>query len=74
MLEGQNSVMQIYQGFETYGSGELLEILSSIIQGFSVPMKKDHHQIFHECLVPLHKSREIWMFQQQLFQCVKDYF
>ena len=39
------------------GIAELLEILGSIINGFAIPLKKEHIQFLEKALIPLHKPR-----------------
>lgn len=57
----------------TEGIAELLEILGSIINGFSVPIKAEHETLLCRALVPLHKSRDVTMFQPQLQFCMVQY-
>ena len=44
----------IFQIFRHNGMGELLEILGSIINGFAIPLKKEHLQFLEKALLPLH--------------------
>lgn len=46
-----------YEKEEHNGLTELLEILSSIINGFATPLKEEHRQFAIKVLVPLHKVR-----------------
>ena len=52
---------------------ELLEILQSISQGLSVPLKQEHINFFEKVLVPLHKVKNLSTFNTQLQNCVKIY-
>jgi len=45
---------------------ELLEILQSISQGLSVPLKQEHVNFFEKVLVPLHKVKNLSTFNTQL--------
>lgn len=55
------------------GLTELLEILSSITSGLSVPLKPEHQDFFRRVLVPLHKVKTLQTFNTQLQLCVKNY-
>lgn len=53
-----------------YGFAEFLELLTSFIVGYSVPLKPDHVQLFEHCLMPLHRHRHIAFFRQNLIKAV----
>jgi len=55
------------------GIGELLEILGSIINGFQLPLKKEHLQFLAHTLIPLHKTRTIQFYHLQLSYCMTQY-
>ncbi|KAG1361004.1 serine/threonine protein phosphatase 2A 57 kDa regulatory subunit B' beta isoform [Cocos nucifera] len=55
------------------GIGELLEIWGSIINGFVVPLKEEHRVFLARVLVPLHKSKWMPAYYQQLFYCVSQF-
>lgn len=55
------------------GVGELLEILGSIINGFALPLKKEHLQFLIRALVPLHKPKCVSLYHQQLSYCITQY-
>jgi serine/threonine-protein phosphatase 2A regulatory subunit B' len=55
------------------GIGELLEILGSIINGFAIPLKKEHLQFLERALIPLHKPRSVAMYHAQLSYCISQY-
>lgn len=55
------------------GIGELLEILGSIINGFAMPLKREHLQFLVRALVPLHKPKCVSLYHQQLSYCVTQY-
>uniref|UniRef100_A0A7S1FZL3 Serine/threonine protein phosphatase 2A regulatory subunit n=1 Tax=Corethron hystrix TaxID=216773 RepID=A0A7S1FZL3_9STRA len=47
----------VYETERHNGIGELLEILGSIINGFAIPLKKEHLQFLVRALIPLHKPK-----------------
>ncbi|KAJ2600660.1 serine/threonine-protein phosphatase 2A 56 kDa regulatory subunit delta isoform [Coemansia sp. RSA 1804] len=51
------------------GIAELLEILGSIINGFTVPLKEEHINFLHRVLLPLHKARPMSLYYAQLSYC-----
>ncbi|KAJ1788241.1 serine/threonine-protein phosphatase 2A 56 kDa regulatory subunit delta isoform, partial [Coemansia sp. RSA 2399] len=51
------------------GVAELLEILGSIINGFTVPLKEEHINFLHRVLIPLHKARPMSLYYAQLSYC-----
>eukprot|EP00495_Collosphaeridae_sp_1-RS-2012_P001227 TRINITY_DN127_c0_g1_i2.p1 TRINITY_DN127_c0_g1~~TRINITY_DN127_c0_g1_i2.p1 ORF type:complete len:260 (+),score=27.77 TRINITY_DN127_c0_g1_i2:172-951(+) len=55
------------------GVSELLEILGSIINGFALPLKKEHVRFLKTVLIPLHKVRSFSQFSQQLAYCVTQF-
>lgn len=55
------------------GIGELLEILGSIVNGFALPIKKEHVNFLRRALMPLHKPKCVGLYQQQLTYCVTQY-
>jgi len=55
------------------GVSELLEILGSIINGFALPLKKEHVKFLKSVLMPLHKVRSYPVFSQQLAYCVTQF-
>lgn len=52
------------------GINELLEFYISIVNGFTVPIKKENIQFLMRILMPLHTSDYFHMFQENLFFCV----
>jgi serine/threonine-protein phosphatase 2A regulatory subunit B' len=52
------------------GIAELLEILGSIINGFTLPLKPEHVKFLMTVLLPLHKVKTLNQFQPQLVYCV----
>lgn len=55
------------------GIGDLLEIWGSIINGFAVPLREEHRVFLARVLVPLHKSKWMPAYHQQLFYCVSQF-
>jgi len=55
------------------GIGELLEILGSIINGFAMPLKREHLQFLVRALIPLHKPKCVSWYHQQLSYCITQY-
>ncbi|KMZ74534.1 Serine/threonine-protein phosphatase 2A 56 kDa regulatory subunitdelta isoform [Zostera marina] len=53
-----------------YGIGELLDIIGSIINGFTLPMKEEHRLFLVRVLIPLHKPKFWSVYQTQLSYCV----
>jgi serine/threonine-protein phosphatase 2A regulatory subunit B' len=51
----------------------LLEILGSIINGFAIPLKKEHIQFLEKALIPLHKPRGVAIYHPQLSYCISQY-
>jgi serine/threonine-protein phosphatase 2A regulatory subunit B' len=69
-----NTLLRITQLSETHnGMTELLELLASITNGLSVPLKEEHSEFFKMVIVPLHKVKELSTFNNQLAMCVKNY-
>lgn len=52
---------------------EMLEILGSVINGFALPIREEHRQFLEKTLVPLHKSRTLPCFFQQLCFCITQF-
>ena len=63
----------IYETGRYNGIGELLEILGSIINGFAIPLKKEHLQFLEKALIPLHKTRGVALYHPQLSYCISQY-
>lgn len=55
------------------GIAELLEILGSIINGFAMPLKREHVNFLQKALVPLHKPKCVGLYHQQLSYCITQY-
>ena len=63
----------IYETGKHNGVGELLEILGSIINGFAIPLKKEHITFLEKALIPLHKPRSVALYHPQLSYCISQY-
>ncbi len=63
----------IYDTGKHNGIGELLEILGSIINGFAIPLKKEHLQFLERALLPLHKPKGVALYHPQLSYCISQY-
>ena len=47
--------------------------IGSIVNGFALPLKKEHVHFLHKALIPLHKPKCIALYHQQLVYCVTQY-
>jgi len=68
----------IYHSKSSNGIAEFLDIFSSIIHGFALPIKIEHQEFLKNVLIPLHKTSNLELFHQHLAECViqfiyKDY-
>ncbi|KAJ2743278.1 serine/threonine-protein phosphatase 2A 56 kDa regulatory subunit delta isoform, partial [Coemansia sp. BCRC 34301] len=63
----------IYETQRHNGIAELLEILGSIINGFTVPLKDEHINFLHRVLLPLHKARPMTLYYAQLAYCTVQF-
>lgn len=68
----------IYDSKSSNGIAEFLDIFSSIIHGFALPIKIEHQDFLKNVLIPLHKTPNLELFHQHLAECViqfiyKDY-
>ena len=68
----QNSLVEfVYEDEENAnGVSELLEVFESVIDGFKVPLKDENVTFLAENLLPLHKSKALLSFHQQLVKCL----
>ena len=60
----------LYETEHLNGLPEILEILGSIINGFTLPLKGEHVVFLEQVLLPLHKSKSLQLFFSQLFYCL----
>ena len=63
----------LYENKEHNGIAELLEILASIINGFTVPIRPEHKESLRRSLIPLHKTRSYETYSIQLSYCMTLY-
>lgn len=63
----------LYEKKEHNGIAELLEILASIINGFTIPIRPEHRQSLERSLIPLHKTRYYDQYSIQLSYCMTLY-
>ena len=63
----------LYEKKEHNGIAELLEILASIINGFTVPIRPEHKQSLERSLIPLHNTRFYENYSIQLSYCMTLY-
>jgi serine/threonine-protein phosphatase 2A regulatory subunit B' len=63
----------IYETGRHNGIAELLEILGSIINGFAIPLKREHLLFLENALIPLHKPAGIAVYHPQLSYCISQY-
>lgn len=63
----------MYQSHMHNGIAELLEILGSIINGYALPLKAEHHTFLQQVLLPLHRAPTLGLFHPQLSYCVSQF-
>ncbi|CAI9763154.1 unnamed protein product [Fraxinus pennsylvanica] len=63
----------IFETEKHNGIAELLEILGSIINGFTLPLKEEHKLFLVRSLIPLHKPKRIPLYHQQLSYCITQF-
>eukprot|EP00397_Hematodinium_sp_SG-2012_P008934 GEMP01009005.1.p1 GENE.GEMP01009005.1~~GEMP01009005.1.p1 ORF type:complete len:480 (+),score=80.27 GEMP01009005.1:180-1619(+) len=70
----QYMFFKVVYDFESHrGIAELLDILTSIVNGFALPLKSEHREFLRTALVPLHSVKSLHPFHQQLTQCLTHY-
>ena len=60
----------LYETKSHRGVSEILEILGSIINGFTVPLRPEHRVSLERSLIPLHKMRQYEEYNTQLSYCM----
>lgn len=55
------------------GIAEFLEVLGSIINGFTLPLKEEHKLFLVRTMIPLHKPKCLAMYHQQLCYCILQF-
>ncbi|KAJ2365349.1 serine/threonine-protein phosphatase 2A 56 kDa regulatory subunit delta isoform [Coemansia sp. RSA 2611] len=63
----------VYETQRHNGIAELLEILGSIINGFTVPLKEEHISFLNRVLLPMHKARPMTLYYAQLSYCTVQF-
>ena len=63
----------LYEKKSHNGIAELLEILASIINGFTVPIRPEHKLSLQRSLIPLHKTQSYENYSIQLSYCMTLY-
>ncbi|OMJ27854.1 Serine/threonine-protein phosphatase 2A 56 kDa regulatory subunit delta isoform [Smittium culicis] len=63
----------VYENEHFNGITQLLEIMGSIINGFTVPLKDEHKVFLCNVLLPLHKARPISSYHPQLAYCTVQF-
>lgn len=63
----------VYETERHNGIQELLEIMGSIINGFALPLKREHRVFLSRVLMPLHKTKGANMYQAELSYCVLQF-
>lgn len=63
----------LYENQKHQGIGELLEILASIINGFTIPIRPEHKFSLEKALIPLHKMKQLETYNVQLVYCMTLY-
>lgn len=63
----------IYETERHNGIAELLEVLGSVINGFSTPLKDEHKTFLMRVLLPLHKVKSLSSYHPQLAYCVVQF-
>lgn len=62
-----------YESLHHNGAAELLEILGSIINGFTLPLKLEHQRFLMKVLLPLHKCKSLSIYHPQLTYCIVQF-
>lgn len=63
----------LYETHSHRGVSELLEILASIINGFTVPIRPEHRVTLERSLIPLHKMCQYEDYNVHLSYCMTLY-
>ena len=63
----------IFETEKHNGIPEMLEVLGSVISGFALPLKEEHKMFLSRVLIPLHKSKFVGVYLQQLTFCVVQF-
>lgn len=63
----------VYETERHNGIAELLEILGSIINGFTLPLKPEHTEFLMRALLPLHTPKSLSLYHPQLSYCITQF-
>ena len=63
----------VYETERHNGIAELLEILGSIINGFTLPLKPEHTDFLMKALLPLHTPKSLSLYHPQLSYCITQF-
>ena len=55
---------------KTNGAEELLDVVSSIVSGFLIPLREENINFFTKIIIPLHKVKNYGKFHESLIRCV----
>jgi len=56
-----------------FGVAEVLEFLGCIINGFAMPLKKEHRSTLVDVFLPLHRHKSMAVYHPQLAYCVSQF-
>lgn len=70
---GDIFVNYIHESIPHNGLSALLEILGSIINGYVVPLKREHVVFLFQKLLPLYKGKDLARYAAALTYCVTEY-
>lgn len=59
----------IHENIKFNGVSELLDILTSIVSGYIIPLKEEHILFFNTVIIPLYKVHTYHLYNEQLFNC-----
>lgn len=63
----------IYETVRHNGICELLEVLAIIIEGFVVPLRKEHKEFLLKVLISLHKAKSLGVYRSRLVYCITQF-
>lgn len=63
IMEGMQSGPETTSFDRTFGVAEYIEILVPIIDGFNEQLKPEHRQMYEQCLLPLHRLKNLGQFR-----------
>jgi serine/threonine-protein phosphatase 2A regulatory subunit B' len=63
----------LYETERHNGIADILELLGSIINGFVIPLKKEHKIFLRRVLIPLHKTKTVGQYHPQLWYNIEEF-